>query len=184
MKNIPNILSATRLALVGVFVYYFVRHNYTSCIVTYAIAFLLDILDGFLARRYGWESDVGKILDPLADKLLLLTALVCFAKQGWLPWYIPIAMAAKELCMLIGGLFMLGKKNVVVSADRYGKFAAGFFNVSVLLMLLSYLPGFEGLSNFTIPLFLVAILCAFITLVHYARTQVFGAGIHAKQEHE
>ncbi|MEA5060280.1 CDP-diacylglycerol--glycerol-3-phosphate 3-phosphatidyltransferase [bioreactor metagenome] len=176
MKHIPNILSGLRLGMVGVFLYFFRRDDYLAALIIYATAFLTDILDGYLARRNGWISNLGKILDPLADKLMLLCALACFYVKGWLPLFIPLIAAGKELTMLVGGLFMLGKKNVVVVSDWWGKFAAGFFNVSVLLTLLSNFSPFSFLATYTVALFCLAIGFAIIAVIHYARTQVLGRG--------
>ena len=85
MRHNPNILSALRILMVGVFLYFFIKAQYLSCLITYIVAFLTDLLDGFLARRNNWISNIGKVLDPLADKLMVLTALVCFLSRGWLP---------------------------------------------------------------------------------------------------
>lgn len=174
MKHIPNILSGLRLGMVGVFLYFFRRDDYMAALIVYAAAFFTDILDGYLARRNGWISDLGKILDPLADKLMLLCALVSFYIKGWLPLFIPLVAAVKELAMLIGGLFILGKRNVVVVSDWWGKSAAGFFNVSVLLTLLSNFPPFLFLADYTLPLFCVAVGLALVAAVHYASIQVIG----------
>ena len=159
MKHIPNILSGLRLGMVGLFIYFFRRDNILAALIVYAAAFFTDILDGYLARRNGWISDLGKILDPLADKLMLLCALVCFYFKGWL---------------LIGGLLILNKKNVVVVSDWWGKFAAGFFNVSVILTLLSNFSPFGFLGAITLPLFCLAIVLGFIAAFHYGHTQVLG----------
>lgn len=134
MRHIPNILSALRILMVGVFVYFFAKAQYLACLITYVTAFLTDLLDGFLARRNNWISNIGKVLDPLADKLMLLTALVCFLTRGWLPLYMIVIVLAKELIMIIGGAVLFRKK-VVVYSDWYGKFASGFFNASVALTL-------------------------------------------------
>lgn len=174
MKHIPNILSGLRLGMVGLFIYFFRRDNILAALIVYAAAFFTDILDGYLARRNGWISDLGKILDPLADKLMLLCALVCFYFKGWLPLFIPLVAAFKELAMLIGGLFMLNKKNVVVVSDWWGKFAAGFFNVSVILTLLSNFSPFGFLGAITLLLFCLAIVLGFIAAFHYGHTQVLG----------
>lgn len=174
MKHIPNILSGLRLGMVGVFIYFFRQDDYLAALIIYAAAFFTDILDGYLARRNGWISDLGKILDPLADKLMLLCALTSFHLKGWLPLFIPLVAAIKELAMLIGGLFMLGKKNVVVVSDWWGKFAAGFFNMSVILTLLSNFPPFLPLAKITLPLFCLAIAFGFIAAIHYYSTQVVG----------
>ena len=184
MRHIPNILSGLRLILVGVFLWFFSRANYLASLIVYAAAFLTDILDGYLARRNGWITNLGKILDPLADKLMLLCALFCFFRNGWLPLFIPLIALAKELIMLLGGLFLLGRKKVVVVSDWWGKFAAGFFNVSVLLTLLSNFPACSFLARFTLPLFYIAIGFALLAMVHYGRTQVLGQKGNAVNTHK
>ena len=134
MRHIPNVLSALRILMVGVFIYFFVQEQYLACLITYITAFLTDLLDGYLARRNNWISDIGKVLDPLADKLMLLTALMCFLTKGWLPLYMIVIVFAKELTMIIGGAILF-RKNVVVYSDWFGKLASGFFNASVALTL-------------------------------------------------
>lgn len=181
MKHIPNILSGLRLCMVGIFLYFFRLDDYLAALIVYAAAFFTDILDGYLARRNGWTSDLGKILDPLADKLMLLCALFSFYLEGWLPLFIPLVAAIKELAMLLGGLFMLGKKNVVVVSDWWGKVAAGFFNVSVLLTLLSNVSSLKWLAKITLPLFCLAIALGLVAAAHYCKTQVVG---RAKAEKE
>lgn len=179
MKHIPNILSAIRLIMVGIFAYFFQQGNYLAAVLVYGAAFLTDILDGYLARHFHWITDLGKILDPLADKLMLLCALFCFYQEGWLPLFIPMLAALKELAMLLGGLMVLGKRKLVVVSDWWGKFAAGFFNVSVLLTLIANLAKMPFLHRITLPLFCLAILFACIACVHYARTQVLNSGQQA-----
>ena len=76
MRHLPNILSGIRLILVGVFVMLFRAGRYLPALCIFLIAFLTDVLDGYLARKYGWVSNIGKLLDPLADKLMTLAALV------------------------------------------------------------------------------------------------------------
>ena len=174
MRHIPNILSGCRLGMVGLFIYFFRRNDIMAALIVYAAAFFTDILDGYLARRNGWISNLGKILDPLADKLMLLCALACFYLKGWLPLFIPLVAAFKELAMLVGGLFMLNKKNIVVVSDWWGKIAAGFFNISVILTLLANLSSLRFLSGITIPLFCLAIVLGFIAVFHYGHTQVLG----------
>jgi CDP-diacylglycerol/glycerol-3-phosphate 3-phosphatidyltransferase len=169
MRHIPNILSALRILMVGVFVYFFAKAQYLACLITYVTAFLTDLLDGFLARRNNWISNIGKVLDPLADKLMLLTALVCFLTRGWLPLYMIVIVLAKELIMIIGGAVLFRKK-VVVYSDWYGKFASGFFNASVALTLAKRF--FPQIGMLDVIVLGIAIVLALIALVHYARVQV------------
>ena len=64
MRHIPNILSAIRLLMVGVFIYFFVNDEVLAALITYIVAFATDIVDGYLARRNNWISNIGKVLDP------------------------------------------------------------------------------------------------------------------------
>lgn len=168
MRHIPNILSGLRILMVGAFIYFFVNEQYLICLIIYATAFLTDLLDGYLARRFGWTTDVGKVLDPLADKLMLLTALACFYSVGWLPFYMVAIVFFKELVMIIGGMLLFRKK-IVVYADWFGKIAAGLFNISVAATLLKNFWPQIGYWNLII--LALATICAFIALVHYARKQ-------------
>ncbi|MEG1547640.1 MAG: CDP-alcohol phosphatidyltransferase family protein [Clostridia bacterium] len=179
MRHIPNIISGLRLIMVGIFAHFFIAANYVACIGVYLLAFFSDLLDGYLARRNNWISDIGKVLDPLADKLMLLTAVLCFYLKGWLPMYMFIIIFAKEGLMLVGGMLLL-KKGVVVFADWFGKFAAGFFTASVIVTLLKNFAPFERIGSFNLILFGIAIILALIALVHYAKIQVFSR--HNTQE--
>ncbi len=169
MKYIPNMLSFLRLLMVGVFLYFFKRSQYYAALGVYILAILTDMLDGYLARRNGWITDLGKILDPLADKLMLITALICFYLQGWIPLWLLAIVMGKETIMIIGGAFLL-KKDVVVFADWFGKFATGFFNAGVITTLLKrFWPWIDMLN---IILLFIAMVLAIIALIHYARKNV------------
>ena len=169
MRHIPNVLSALRILMVGVFIYFFVQEQYLACLITYITAFLTDLLDGYLARRNNWISDIGKVLDLLADKLMLLTALMCFLTKGWLPLYMIVIVFAKELTMIIGGAILF-RKNVVVYSDWFGKLASGFFNASVALTLAKRF--FPQIGILDIIVLGIAIVLALIALVHYALIQL------------
>ena len=77
MRHIPNILSVLRIIMVGVFAYLFAIGRPLAALSVYVLAFLTDILDGYLARRNNWITNLGKLLDPFADKLLIVVALIC-----------------------------------------------------------------------------------------------------------
>lgn len=175
MKNIPNILSALRIAMVILFVYLFFQNKYIACFIVYAAAYFTDILDGFLARRYNWVTDLGKLLDPVGDKLMLIAAVVCFAIRDWIPIAIPIIVAAKELVILLGGLLMFNKKDVVVTSDWLGKIAAGAFNITVLLTLVRFLWDVNVLAPLILPLFGICILLGICALIHYTRKQILAS---------
>ena len=97
------------------------------------MAWFTDALDGYLARRNNWITDVGKILDPLADKLMQAAAAVCFAIDNKLFLAVAIPLVLKELSMLIGGVLVTRRQNTVVQARWYGKLA------TVILFLCAFL---------------------------------------------
>ncbi len=140
LKNIPNYLSIMRLLLVGVFVAVFFCNYPNNCIwaaAVYLLAGLTDILDGWLARHFGWTTRLGRILDPVADKMLQLTVLVCLGIVDLLPFWLIIPFICKELLQLILGFIMIKTRNVVVKSSWYGKAVTVlmcFAAVSVLIL--------------------------------------------------
>ena len=183
MKHIPNILSTFRIVLVGVFAWLFLTskiphpQNYWWAIGVYLLAFFTDVLDGFLARTFNWITPVGKLLDPLADKLMAVTALVVIliaeAKAGddygiYLTLFVLVAV--KEGLMLAGGLVMLRQKKVAYS-DWYGKTATGLFAFGIVLTLLSFIV--PKIEPWNIAVLSAAVGLSYVALAHYAKTQMF-----------
>ena len=163
---IPNILSCLRLALVGVFIFVFCasghEHKNQIALFIFLFAGLTDVVDGFLARRFGWITTLGKILDPLADKLMQCTVLICLASAKMIGVWFIIPYILKELLMLFGGLFVIKTKKLVVVSNVFGKFAVVFFYATIFFVLL--------LSNGTIEPW-VNIMCAIslgFTLIAFA----------------
>ena len=130
--TIPNVLTMIRLILVPVFVVLFLKGHKMASLAVFVAASLTDMLDGYLARKLNQITDFGKLFDPLADKLMVLSAMVCQGIVGVFPWSAIIIVACKELFMVIGGLFML-KNNVVVCSNYVGKAAQVCFILSLIL---------------------------------------------------
>ena len=183
MKHIPNILSAFRIVLVGVFAWLFLTskiahpQNYWWALGVYVLAFLTDVLDGFLARTFNWITPVGKLLDPLADKLMAVTALVVIliakARVGedygiYLALFVLVAV--KEGLMLAGGLFMLRRRKVAYS-DWYGKTATGLFAFGIVLTLLSF--PIDSIQPWNIAVLSAAVALSYFSMAHYAKSQLF-----------
>lgn len=171
MRQLPNILSGIRLILVGVFVSLFVAGRYLPALAVFALAFFTDVLDGQLARAHGWVTNLGKLLDPLADKLMTLAALICIylGKQKSSYLILFLLMAFKEMLMLIGGI-LLAKRNVVVMAYWPGKIAMGLFAVGVVLSLLSFLS--LQVEPWDIGILAAATAMSYFALVFYATKQL------------
>lgn len=130
--TIPNVLTMIRLILVPVFVVLFLNGHKMASLAVFVAASLTDMLDGYLARKLNQITDFGKLFDPLADKLMVLSAMVCQGIVGVFPWSAIIIVACKELFMVIGGLFML-KQDVVVYSNYVGKAAQVCFIASLIL---------------------------------------------------
>ena len=130
--TIPNVLTMIRLILVPVFVVLFLKGHKMASLAVFVVASLTDMLDGYLARKLNQITDFGKLFDPLADKLMVLSAMVCQGIVGVFPWSAIIIVACKELFMVIGGLLML-KNDVVVYSNYVGKAAQVCFILSLVL---------------------------------------------------
>lgn len=167
MKNIPNILSVLRILMVGAFAYLFLIGQSTTALFVYVLAFCTDVLDGYLARRNGWITNAGKLLDPLADKLLIVTVLICIYIGKRESAYLILFMlsAVKELLMVIGG-FILFRRNTVVYADWFGKIATGVFAAGIVLSLLSF--RFLAFHTWDFAVLLVATILSYVAMGHYA----------------
>ena len=130
--TIPNVLTILRILLIPVFVVLFFKGHKIAALCVFCAASLTDMLDGYLARTLNQITDFGKLFDPLADKLMVLTAMVCQGIDGVFPWIAIIIVAVKELVMVLGGVFML-KNDVVVYSNYVGKTAQVFFIASLIL---------------------------------------------------
>ena len=130
--TIPNVLTIIRIILIPVFVVLFFKGEKIAALCVFCAASLTDMLDGYLARKLNQITDFGKLFDPLADKLMVLTAMVCQTFWGPLPLVAVIIVALKELVMVLGGVFMLSK-DVVVYSNYFGKAAQVGFIASLIL---------------------------------------------------
>lgn len=170
MKNIPNILSVIRICLVPVFVVVYFKHedevNFGAAAV-YAVASVTDMLDGYLARRNNWITNLGRILDPLGDKLMILAVITCITISRRLPPFVLVLFAAKECCMMIGGLLIHKKYKLDMPASNViGKTSTVlFFIVCVTMLVFPGLP--QRVSDFMIML---ALVVTFVALGSYIMT--------------
>ena len=134
LKDIPNILSIIRIFLVFVFVFvFFALNSPIWALVVFLTAGATDIVDGYLARKYNWISNLGKILDPFADKFMQCTALVCLCIKAYVPLWFVLVFFAKEMATLIIGLLVIKRRSVVVVSKWYGKSAVCLFYLAIFL---------------------------------------------------
>ena len=136
MRHIPNILTVLRLLLVPVFVILFFAVAPIAALPIAWLAAKTDVLDGYLARRNGWVSRFGKMLDPVADKLMQGALLFSLVIGGFLPWLFAVPFVLKELAQGVCGFLMLRRRSVVVVSRWYGKLALTLFHLAVYLTVL------------------------------------------------
>lgn len=133
--NIPNILTIFRLLLIIPTVALLLSGSWYIALVCFIIACITDLLDGAIARKYNQISEAGVLLDPLADKLMIVSVTVAFAILDILPDWVYILIFIKEGLMIIGG-FILYIKKLVFPANNFGKVAAFTYNLSLGLVFL------------------------------------------------
>jgi len=142
--NIANVLTASRILLAGVFALVFLHPGIASPLNAYLgvgvliVAGITDIVDGYLARRLGLVTDVGKLLDPIADKTLVLTALFCLWLEGWVPFWVVAVLLGKEALMVIGGALILRRRKVAVQSNLFGKIASALLDIAIVAVALDF----------------------------------------------
>ena len=166
LKNIPNILSVIRIMLVAVFVYSAFCISDNVALVVFLIAGATDVLDGYLARRNNWITDLGKILDPFADKLMQCTVLVSLYIKKFIPIWFVIPFFAKELFSLLIGLVVIKKRNVVIVSRWYGKFTVCLFYLTIVVSVI-FAEYINGMLTFVV--FVPAVISAVATLWAYIK---------------
>ena len=104
LRHIPNVLSTIRILLVAPIAAALAHHQLIATITLFGVAAVSDAADGFLAKRYGWQSELGAVLDPAADKLLLVTVFVTLAWLGLVPPWLMAAAVARDAIIVCGAL--------------------------------------------------------------------------------
>ena len=168
--NTPNKLTIARIIMIPFFVA-FLMYDITGsadkwiALAIFVIASLTDTLDGYLARKYHLVTNFGKFMDPLADKLLVCSALICFTATGQLAAWITIIIIAREF--IISGFRLIAADNgiVVIAANYWGKFKTVSQMIMIILMIMNLDNAvFQG----AITLFVViAVALTIISLIDY-----------------
>lgn len=101
-RDIPNLITILRVLLVAPLMWYLAAERYAAALAVALVAGVSDALDGFLAKRYGWESRIGGILDPIADKLLLVGSFVMLGLAGLIPLWLVALVLLRDLVIVTG----------------------------------------------------------------------------------
>ena len=133
--NIPNILSAIRILTIPVIVFLVIRstpQNYPVLILVFFFSIILDFFDGYLARKLSQETELGEILDPLADKLMVCCIVVALVIKTDFPLWLGILIIGRDVLILTAGAIIITGKHVVKTSILIGK--ATFALLGVLIM--------------------------------------------------
>lgn len=140
--TIPNLLSLFRLALIPIIVWLYVgRNEHIWATALIALSGLTDIVDGKIARKFNMVSDIGKVLDPFADKLTQFSMLFCLLSRFYWVWYLIAFFVVKELTQALMAYTLLRKKESVESAQWFGKAStATLYGVMIILFVCPNVP--------------------------------------------
>lgn len=167
--NIPNTLTVIRLCLMPVFlaVYFSPMENARVWAMgVLVVSFLTDVLDGYIARNFNQVSNLGKILDPIADKVMQITVLVCLALYNHALIWVVAFVLGKDVILGIGALYMHKKRGITAQANWAGKIACF---VSLALSLVLIFPFRQPLSDMVVwVLGLIIVVFNAIALVSYS----------------
>lgn len=165
--NVPNILTTVRIVLVPLFLVFLLvdsMQHFIWALVIFSVASITDFLDGQIARRYGLVTKLGKLIDPLADKILTVSAFVALTYLRMISPWIVIAIIAREFIISIFRA-VAASEGKVIAASVYGKFKTVFQMATIIAILLS--PEWTALSTYRITDGL-AVLTLIITVVSAA----------------
>ena len=165
--NLPNKLTVMRMILIPFFVFfmlapYFEGYGNYIAVAIFIIASLTDMLDGKIARKYNLVTDFGKFMDPLADKLLVCSAMICLIEKGQLAAWIVIIIIAREF-IISGFRLIAAEQGIVIAASYWGKFKTTFQMVSVVLLILD-IPALAFVTTICVW---IALLLTIVSLVDY-----------------
>ena len=157
---IPNLLSIIRIVLVYPILYNIFLGNFIISIIYFVIASVTDALDGFLARKMDWQTQLGKILDPVADKLLLSGTIFILWLNEYIPFYIFIIFISRDIAILIGAAI---KMNLIESGTPLPNFLGKFTTIlQIVYIAFIYL---KEIMNIKFSLTSLDVFIVFITVL-------------------
>ena len=141
--NLANKLTLLRVLMIPIFVVFMscrnIPYNFLWAFIVFVLASLTDWLDGYVARKYNMITNLGKFLDPLADKLLVISALICFLEMLWvIPAFMVHVIIAREFIVSGFRLAVVSKNNnAVIAADIWGKIKTAVTMITICAILLN-----------------------------------------------
>lgn len=152
-----NVLSLFRLALVGPTVYFLLKDdNSKRALLTIAAGMLTDFVDGPIARRRGEVSELGKLIDPIADKLTLDSVAVALSVKRGFPWWVTNLLLTRDAAILMGATMMFRETEEITTAIYAGKVTTAMLTVALLLYVMDAQPWGRRMLNATMVPFAIS----------------------------
>ena len=167
--NLPNKLTILRTLMIPVFLFFLLTDcagDYSKwiAVVVFILASLTDVLDGHVARKYNLVTNFGKFMDPLADKLLVCSAMIALVGMHRLSSIVAIIIIAREF--IISGFRLIAADNgVVIAASYWGKFKTTFQMIMIILLILDLNYPFSGVVNMVVTY--IALILTVVSLIDY-----------------
>lgn len=171
--NIPNVLTIVRFMLIPVFAYFLSARHYIVAMLLFLASGLTDVLDGYIARKYDLVTSWGKIADPMADKLMQITAFIILSLVlKVIPIELVLIILAKEIMMGLGAIVLYREKKYVVSANWYGKMTTVFIYLAIIMLMFDEPFGRWSLFGLALNqlVFILAIVMALFAFFMYFRS--------------
>jgi cardiolipin synthase len=144
--NIPNLLTILRIILAPVFMFLLLNDKYVAAFIVLFIASITDFLDGQIARRFNMMTEFGRLLDPVADKVLVFCTIIALLIRFNFPLWVGIIIMSRDVLLLLGGLIFL-RKNLQnsLTPNIFGKVSTFFQLTTIMVFILAALKGYYAL---------------------------------------
>ena len=168
--NLPNKLTLMRVIMVPFLVLFLLtgwggEANRYICFAIFAVASITDWFDGKIARKYNLITDFGKFMDPLADKLLVCSAMICMIDLGRLPSWFVVIVIAREF-IISGFRLIAAEKGVVIAANYWGKFKTASSMIMIILLILDIqVPAVQVITQIFVWVSLALTVISLVTYI-------------------
>lgn len=169
--TVPNLITYVRFILIIPFAYFFLKEEYISSAICIGLSGLSDCFDGLAARKLNQVTSLGKILDPIADKVTLLVVVVCMVIFAPVVLPVLIILLLKDVLMLLGGTDLINKGITPPAAKWYGKVGTVVFYISVCIIV--FLKAFLNYENFALDLTLLSVTALTMIFALYQYGKIY-----------
>jgi cardiolipin synthase len=156
-RDIPNIITVFRFLLVPPVVMLMLQDRFAAALVVFGVAGFSDALDGYLAKHYHWTSRIGALMDPLADKLLLLSSFVTLGWLGWIPYWLVGLVILRDL-VIVSGAIVYHLRIERLEAEPRPASKLNTFTQILLVLAVMFSQGFQVLPALWLDVLLYSVL--------------------------